>query len=134
MKTGKVLGKSKERYSFVRKKGQGDNMASNPQFKVNQLAKDLNVKSKDLTDILAAKGIAVKTQTTLEPAQFDVLFELLTRANQINGIEAYMNGETYIPVKEPQKETVQEKKAEPEKTVTAPAAPASLCISTTRTS
>jgi hypothetical protein len=35
----------------------GGNMAFNPQFKVNQMAKDMGLKSKDLTDLLASKGI-----------------------------------------------------------------------------
>ena len=74
-------------------------MAVNPQFKVNKLAKDLGVKGKDLTDILSAKGFEVKSQATLEPAAFDVLFETLTKENQITGIEDYLDGVTYIPSK-----------------------------------
>ena len=93
-------------------------MANNPQFKVSQLAKDFNVKNKELTDILAKKGIAVKsTQATLEPMQFDILFESLTRENQIDSIEKYMSGITYIPTKEPKVEKKAESapKAEPVK-------------------
>ena len=94
-------------------------MANNPQFKVSQLAKDLNVKNKEITDMLANKGISVKsTQAVLEPAQFDVLFESLTRENQIDSIEKYMSGITYIPTKEPKVE----KKAEPAPKVAAPKA------------
>ena len=41
-------------------------MAFNPQFKVNQMAKDMGLKSKELTDLLADKGIGdVKSQKTL---------------------------------------------------------------------
>ena len=84
-------------------------MANNPQFKVSQLAKDFNVKNKELTDILAKNGVAVKsTQASLEPAQFDILFESFTRENQIDSIEKYMSGITYSPAKEPKAE----KKAE----------------------
>ena len=72
-------------------------MAQNSQFKVNQLAKDLNLKSKDIVDILAGKGITVKSQATLEPADFNVLFEELTAGNQISGIEDYLDGITVIP-------------------------------------
>ncbi|MBQ7384065.1 MAG: translation initiation factor IF-2, partial [Clostridia bacterium] len=87
-------------------------MANNPQFKVSQLAKDLNIKNKELTDILASNGVTVKSaQASLEPAQFDILFELLTRENQIDSIEKYMNGTTYIPSKKP-KETKAEAKPE----------------------
>ena len=41
-------------------------MAFNPQFKINQMAKDMGLKSKELTDLLADKGVAdVKSQKTL---------------------------------------------------------------------
>ena len=76
-------------------------MAINPQFKVNKMAKDMGLKSKDLTDILSANGIEVKTQRTLEPREFDILFETLTRGNQITNIEDYLDGVTCIPRKAP---------------------------------
>ncbi len=75
-------------------------MAVNPQFKINQVAKDLGKKSKDIVDILADKGFDVKnTQKTLEAGEFDVLFDTLTKANQITAIEDYLDGITYIPSK-----------------------------------
>ncbi|MBQ8141495.1 MAG: translation initiation factor IF-2 [Clostridia bacterium] len=86
-------------------------MANNPQFKVSQLAKDLNLKNKDVMEALAAKGITVKSaQANLEPAQFDILFESLTRDNQIDSIEKYMNGTTYIPSKKPKAEKAEQEK------------------------
>ena len=85
-------------------------MANNPQFKVSQLAKDLNIKNKDILDVLGDAGITVKSaQTALDPAHFDILFETLTRNNQIDSIDKYMSGETYIPSKKTPKE---EKKPE----------------------
>ena len=75
-------------------------MAAVPQFKLNQLAKDLGVKTKDMTDILKEKGYEGKPQKVLEAAEFDVLFEALTKANQVVGIEDYIDGITYIPTKE----------------------------------
>ena len=33
-------------------------MAFNPQFKINQMAKDMGLKSKELTDLLAANGVS----------------------------------------------------------------------------
>ncbi len=90
-------------------------MANNPQFKVSQIAKDMNIKNKELIDILTAKGVTIKSaQAALEPDQFDVLFESLTRENQIDDIDKYMSGETYIP----KKQSVQDK---PKKEETAPA-------------
>ena len=69
-------------------------------FKVNQLAKDLGIKSKDILDTLADKGIAAKTtQGTLEGREFDILMEALTKKNQIKDIDSYILGDTYIPSK-----------------------------------
>ena len=74
-------------------------MAFNPQFKINQMAKDMGLKGKDLTDALAEKGMDVKTQRALTEAEFDVLMEKLTAANQVDNILDYMDGKTYIPSK-----------------------------------
>ena len=54
----------------------------NQQFKITKLAKDLGVKSKDLVELLSQNGIEAKTtQKALEPIEFDILFDALTRAN-----------------------------------------------------
>ncbi len=86
-------------------------MAINPQYKVNKMAKDLGMKSKELSDLLAAQGVEVKTQRTLEPMEFDLLFETLTRNHQISNIEDYLDGVTKIPSKVPSKEPEQAKEA-----------------------
>ena len=75
------------------------NQASNSLLKVNQFAKDLNMKSKDMMTILEQKGVAAKSQKPLEPAEFDILFDALTKENQITNIEDYLDGITYIPSK-----------------------------------
>ena len=51
-------------------------------LKVNQISKDLNIKSKDLAEILAAEGIEYKAQKTLTPVEFAILFDKLTKENQ----------------------------------------------------
>ena len=51
-------------------------MAANPQFKVNQIAKDLGLKSKDIVDALAEKGITAKTQGALEGREFTLSNEI----------------------------------------------------------
>ena len=62
-------------------------MAFNPQFKINQMAKDMGLKSKDLTDLLSDKGVAeVKSQKTLTEQEFNILFQSLTEANQVDNI------------------------------------------------
>ena len=67
------------------------------QVKVNQLAKDLGLKTKEVTDLFAEAGIEVKTQKALEPFELDLFLEKLTRENQIDNIEDYIDGVTYIP-------------------------------------
>ena len=72
----------------------------NQQFKITKFAKDLGMKSKDLVELLAQNGIEAKTtQKSLEPLEFDILFESLTQANQITDIGSYLDGVTYIPSK-----------------------------------
>ncbi len=58
----------------------GDN-----KYRVNALAKDLNVKSKDIIDLLAAHGMGNKSHmTALEPAELSIIFEYYTQQNQID--------------------------------------------------
>ena len=77
-------------------------------FKIATLAKDLGIKSKEITELLAAHNVECKTtQKTLTAQEFDLVFETLTRASQISGIDDYLFGDTYIPTtaekKEPKK-------------------------------
>ncbi|MBE6690782.1 MAG: translation initiation factor IF-2 [Ruminococcaceae bacterium] len=93
-------------------------------FKITQLAKDLGIKSKDITELMTARGMECKTtQKTLTPEEFNVVFELLTRSKQVSGIDDYLFGDTYIPTKAPAKkapvEAAPEKKEE--EAVAAPA-------------
>ena len=75
-------------------------MAFNPQFKINQMAKDMGLKSKELTDLLADKGIGdIKSQKTLTEQEFNILFQTMTEANQVDNIYDYMDGKTCIPSK-----------------------------------
>ncbi|MBE6547472.1 MAG: translation initiation factor IF-2 [Ruminococcaceae bacterium] len=74
-------------------------MAAKPQIKANQLAKDLELKSKDIIDIMSDKGIEIKSQKALEPREFDILFDALTSKYQVEGIDDYIDGITYIPSK-----------------------------------
>ena len=74
-------------------------MAVKPQIKANQLAKDLGIKSKEIVDIMAEKGIDLKSQKSLEAREFNILFDALTSAYQIDGIDDYIDGVTVIPSK-----------------------------------
>ncbi|MBR2346779.1 MAG: translation initiation factor IF-2 N-terminal domain-containing protein, partial [Clostridia bacterium] len=88
------------------------------------------MKSKDIAELLASEGIEYKTQRALDSNEFAILFDKLTRDNQINGIEDYLDGITYIPSKKAEsqksaakaeesaekKNTVAETKPEPKET------------------
>ena len=89
-------------------------MVSTQKIRINNLAKDLNMKSKDLLDALTESGIAGKTSTgTLDTTEFSVLFDRLTSDNQIKNMGDYLSGKADIErPKEPVKE---EKSVAPEK-------------------
>ena len=73
-------------------------MAGNTtKFKINNLAKDLEMKSKDLLAEAEKLGVKVKNPgALLDSEEFDVIFNALTNANQINNINSYLSGETVI--------------------------------------
>ena len=86
-------------------------MALTQNFKVNQLSKDLGIKSKEIMELLSSHGVQAKTtQSALEPDEFGLLLDKLTKKNQINGIDDYIDGITYIPSAKKE-----EKKPEPKK-------------------
>jgi len=66
------------------------------QFKVKELAANFDMKSKEITDILVSYGISAKNTTaTLESAELNIIFEYLTRQNQVGDLDIYM----YAPKK-----------------------------------
>ncbi len=72
---------------------------SAPMFKISQLSKDLGIKTKELTSTLEELGVTGKgTSTVLEPDEVNLLFEHLTKKNQIKDIDGYISGKTYIKV------------------------------------
>jgi len=78
------------------------------QFKLKELAANFDLKSKDIADILASKGIPGKTtMATLESAELSIVFDYLTQQNQVEDIDVYM----YAP------KTEKPKIEKPEKTV-----------------
>ena len=63
-------------------------MVSTQKIRINNLAKDLNMKSKDLLEALTKSGVAGKTSTgTLDPVEFSLLFDSITTDNQIKNME-----------------------------------------------
>ncbi len=69
-------------------------------YRINRLAKEFNLKSKDIIDLLAEHGLEGKTHMAiLEPAEFNLFIELITSQNQITNLDAYVKGEAVIPKK-----------------------------------
>ncbi len=94
----------------------------NPKYKISNMAKDLGVKGKDITDILEKSGRGAKsTSATLSSEDFDVILNELSLNNQISNFNDYMELKVTIPRKaakeEPKKEepVAEEKKPEPKK-------------------
>ena len=120
-------------------------MAVTPQIKANQLIKDLNIKSKDMSDIMTEKGLEFKAQKALEPIEFEAFFDAITSKHQIEGIDDYIDGVTFIPSKlekvvkkpapeektEAAEEKVVENKEKTEKKAEAPAAAAPVAVAKT---
>ena len=72
----------------------------------------MGMKSKDLTDLLAAKGVEdVKAQRALTDREFSVLFQALTEAHQVDNIYDYMDGKTRIPSRIAEKRAAEKAKA-----------------------
>ena len=70
---------------------------SAPMFRISQLSKDLGMKAKDLTATLEEIGIKGKgNSAVLEPDEVNLLFEHLTKKNQIKDIDGYISGKTSI--------------------------------------
>lgn len=60
------------------------------------MAKDLGVKSKTITELLAAHGITKGVSANLEPDEFSLVLELLTREKQISEMTEYLAGKVDI--------------------------------------
>ena len=75
-------------------------MVSNKKYRVNNLAKDLDMKTKDLVDFLAKCGMEGKTSTAIiTPEEFAILLDKLTLENQTTNMASYVEGNVYIPKK-----------------------------------
>ena len=89
-------------------------MAVNQMLRLNNMAKDLDVKSKQILDVLADAGYEKKTHSaTLEPDEFTFIINRLSLENQMSGIDDYMNGKILLtPSINEEKEREAEKEAE----------------------
>ena len=59
-------------------------------YKVSEVAKDLGLQSKQVTDILAKHfEEPKKSSTALDTKELDVLFDVLTQENAVDSFDAY---------------------------------------------
>jgi hypothetical protein len=87
---------------------------STPMFKINQMAKDFGMKTKDLCSSVEEAGVMGKTTSgSLEPDEFNKFFEHITSGNQIKDMDGYLKGKTVI--KTPEVLAVEAEKAAAEK-------------------
>ncbi|MBQ2729287.1 MAG: translation initiation factor IF-2 [Clostridia bacterium] len=83
-------------------------------FRINQLSKDLDIRSKDLITKLEGVGLdGKKTMTVLEADEANLLLDMLTKENQLSDLDGYVKGKTAIPSVKPSKAALEkrEKKA-----------------------
>ena len=75
------------------------------QTKITALAKDFNIKSKEIIDILAASGIEKKSAGTVDADEFALFLDRITTENQITNMSDYLAGKADIPRPEVKEET-----------------------------
>ena len=87
-------------------------------IKLAVLSKDLNMKSKDIIDILASEfKIDKKTGATLDAEEFELLLYKLTESHQIKNLDGYLSGDVKLGCvrAEKAKEAAPERKEAPAK-------------------
>jgi len=92
-------------------------MIANQKYKISSMAKDLNIKSKVLLDILEKNGMEGRTHAAVLGAdEFNVILNVLTQEKQVENFDAYMRGEAKITLvaskAEEKVEEISEKKEE----------------------
>ena len=93
-------------------------MAQNT-IKLNNVNKDFNMKGKDVLVALEECGIQKKTGGTLEPVEFEIFIEYLTKKNEIRNLDDYLDGKATIVSDRPK---VKKEEPKPEAKAETPAA------------
>ena len=94
-------------------------MIANQKYRITNLAKDLNIKSKQLIAMLPDSGAGRTSMTEITPDEFGYIMDKLTSDNQIDNIDDYLSGKTSITVSAPEK-TDKKIKSETENSDSAP--------------
>ena len=86
-------------------------MINNTKYKISTLAKDLNMKNKDLLDLVVSLGMVDRKHSSIiEADEFNVIFEVLTSKAQVSNFDDYMSGKVTI-VKTMSKEELEAEEA-----------------------
>ena len=93
-------------------------MINNQKYKINTLAKDLNMKSKDLLDLFTKLGMTDrKHSSVVETEEFNVIMEALTSKKQVANFDDYLAGKVTITQKKetpaPKPELAKQENAKP---------------------
>ncbi|MBR2453841.1 MAG: translation initiation factor IF-2 N-terminal domain-containing protein, partial [Clostridia bacterium] len=85
---------------------------ANPQLRINQLAKDFSLKSKDILEMFEKAGLEGKTHmATLTPDEFGLFVWTLTESRQVANIDDYLDGIIKITTKTQAAEAKAQKEA-----------------------
>jgi len=77
-------------------------MISNTKYRVNTLAKDLSMRTKDLLDFMEKCGMQGRTSSAIiTPEELAIILDRLTKENQTKNMAAYVEGKTVMPQKAP---------------------------------
>ncbi len=86
-----------------------------PAYRVNQLAKDMRTKAKDLLTTMEDAGLPGKNNSTaLDADEVNLLFEYMTRQNQIKDMDGYLDGKTEINIPDSAAQKAKAEKAKKE--------------------
>ena len=87
-------------------------MLSNQKYRINTLAKDLKIKSKDIIDILENKGITGKAHmAVIDPDEFNIIIDTLSRERKFEKLNDYIDGKYTIQIKKAKPESVKPQKS-----------------------
>ena len=70
-------------------------------MKITQIAKDMNIKSKEVTDFLKSIALDKKAGDQLDADEWSLFLDRLTKANQIENIDDYLDGKATLRVDRP---------------------------------
>ena len=82
-------------------------------YKVKDIANDLGVSNKTITEILEKHcGVTKKTMTALEDSELDIIFDVVTQQNKVDSFDAYFASRNNKLEETPNEEKAEEPKKE----------------------